>query len=56
MAVYAQVSEADPGEEYWPFADWLFVSGTISRDDLASALAPYSPMMLVRRDLSAFLR
>jgi hypothetical protein len=41
--VYAQITEVDPGEEYWPFADWVFVVGTISRDDLARALEPLRP-------------
>src|SRR5215510_14299524 len=40
VAVYAQISEVDPGDEYWPFADWVFVVGTIPRHELADALAP----------------
>src|SRR5262249_39184512 len=43
VAVYAQISEVDPGEDYWPFADWVFVVGTISQHDLALALAPLQP-------------
>ena len=43
VAAYAQISEVDPGVEYWPFADWVFVVGTISRGDLANALAPLQP-------------
>jgi hypothetical protein len=43
VAVYAQISEVDPGEEYWPFADWAFVVGTISRDELADLLASLQP-------------
>jgi hypothetical protein len=43
VAVYAQVSEVDPGEEYWPFADWVFVVGTIAQDELANLLAPLQP-------------
>jgi hypothetical protein len=43
VAAYAQISEVDPGVEYWPFADWVFVVGTISRDDLAKVLAPLQP-------------
>src|SRR5262245_43220062 len=39
VAVYAQISEVDPGEDYWPFADWVFVVGAISQHDLALALA-----------------
>jgi hypothetical protein len=43
VAVYAQISEVDPGEKYWPFADWVFVVGAISRDELADALASLEP-------------
>jgi len=43
VAVYAQISEVDPGEDYWPFADWVFVVGAISQHDLALALAPLQP-------------
>jgi hypothetical protein len=43
IAVYAQVTEVDPGEEYWPFADWVYVVGTIPHDDLTNALAPLQP-------------
>jgi hypothetical protein len=43
VAVYAQISEVDPGADYWPFADWVFVVGTISQHDLAHALAPLQP-------------
>jgi hypothetical protein len=42
-AAYARISELDPGDEYWPFADWVFVVGTIPRDDLGNALAPLQP-------------
>jgi hypothetical protein len=42
MVVYAQVTEVDPGEECWPIADWVLVVGTISRDDVANALAPFT--------------
>jgi len=43
VAVYAQISEVDPGEECWPFADWVFVVGTIPQHELANALAPLQP-------------
>jgi hypothetical protein len=43
VAVYTQITEIDPGEEYWPFADWVFVVGTISREELASILSPLHP-------------
>jgi hypothetical protein len=43
VAVYAQISEVDPGEGCWPFADWVFVVGTIPQHELADALAPLQP-------------
>src|SRR5262252_2701480 len=43
VAVYAQISEVDPGDEYWPFTDWVFVVGTIPQHELADALAPLQP-------------
>ena len=30
QAVYAQISELDPGEGCWPFTDTVLVAGTIS--------------------------
>jgi hypothetical protein len=42
-AVYAQISELDPGEGSWPFTDTIFVVGTIEVDDLRSLLAPLKP-------------
>jgi len=33
----------DPGDEYWPFTDWVFVVGTIPQHELADALAPLQP-------------
>src|ERR1700741_1269556 len=43
LAVYAQIAEVDPGAEYWPFTDTVFVVGTIPRDALAEALAHLEP-------------
>lgn len=43
VAAYALISELDPGEGSWPFADWVFVVGAIAPDDLANALAPLQP-------------
>jgi len=43
VAVYAQISEVDPGDECWPFADWVFVVGTMPQHELAHALAPLQP-------------
>jgi len=41
--VYAQIAELDPGEDCWPFADTIFVVGSLSEDELAEALAPLEP-------------
>jgi len=43
VAVCAQISEVDPGEECWAFADWVFVVGTIPQHELADTLAPLQP-------------
>lgn len=43
VAAYAQISEADPGEEFWPFADLVFIVGTIPREELTRYLAPLQP-------------
>jgi hypothetical protein len=42
-AVYAQISELDPGEDAWPFTDTVLVAGTISTDELRSIVAPLQP-------------
>ena len=42
-AVYAQVAEIDPGVGLWPFADTVFVVGTIAPSELARLLAPLHP-------------
>ena len=42
-AVYAQISELDPGEESWPFTDTVLVAGKISADDLRSAVSSLQP-------------
>ncbi len=41
--VYAQISELDPGEDSWPFADTVLVAGTISIDNLRSVVASLQP-------------
>lgn len=43
VAAYAQISEVDPGDEYWPFADMVLVVGTISRDELAEEVDSLEP-------------
>jgi hypothetical protein len=42
-AIYAQISELDPGEDCWPFADLVFVVGTIPLRTLAAEFAPLQP-------------
>ena len=43
QAVYAQISELDPGEESWPFTDTLLVAGKIAPDDLRNAVSSLQP-------------
>jgi len=43
QAVYAQISELDPGEESWPFADTVLVAGKITADNLRSVVNPLQP-------------
>ena len=43
QAIYAQISELDPGEGCWPFSDTIFVVGSIPEADLASELALLEP-------------
>ena len=42
-AVYAQIAELDPGDDCWPFADTVFVTGAIPPGELARELAPLEP-------------
>ena len=42
-AVHARIAEIDPGPGSWPFADTVFVSGRISAEDVAAAVAPLQP-------------
>ncbi len=42
-AVHAQIAEIDPGEDSWPFTDTLYITGTITDEDLATLLAPLEP-------------
>jgi hypothetical protein len=42
-AVYAQISELDPGEESWPFTDTVLVAGKISAEDLRNAVNSLQP-------------
>jgi hypothetical protein len=43
QAVYAQISELDPGEDCWPFADTVLVVGAIPPDELRSAVSTLEP-------------
>ena len=43
QAVYAQISELDPGDDYWPFTDTIFVAGTISEEELREAVSELQP-------------
>jgi hypothetical protein len=43
QAVYAQISELDPGDGCWPFTDTIFVVGTISPDELRGILSSLEP-------------
>ena len=42
-AVYAQISELDPGEGSWPFADTVIVVGTIAAEELREVLGVLEP-------------
>ncbi len=54
-AVYAQISELDPGEESWPFTDTVLVVASIPRDELARILAPLMPDEVVGSSDAWFL-
>ncbi|MEO8066215.1 MAG: hypothetical protein ABI599_00845 [Flavobacteriales bacterium] len=43
QAVYAQISELDPGEGSWPFADTVLVVGTIPAEELREAVSGLKP-------------
>jgi hypothetical protein len=42
-AVYAVITELDPGKNSWPFSDTVVVVGTIDSDALQAALAELQP-------------
>ena len=46
-AIYARISELDPGPESWPFSDTVLVSGKIPPEELMRALAPLEPDEIV---------
>lgn len=43
QAVYAQISELDPGDGCWPFTDTVLVACTISADELREAVSSLQP-------------
>ena len=43
QAVYAQISELDPGDACWPFTDTVIVVGTIPADELREAVSSLQP-------------
>ena len=42
-AVYAQISELDPGEDCWPFTDTVLVVGAISVKELRNVVSVLEP-------------
>ena len=42
-SIHAQVAELDPGGDSWPFADTVYVVGTISHEELSRVLATLEP-------------
>jgi hypothetical protein len=42
-AIYAQITELDPGEDSWPFTDTILVVGSIPADELQETLAALEP-------------
>ena len=43
QAIYAQITELDPGEDSWPFTDTILVVGSIPAEELQEALAHLQP-------------
>jgi hypothetical protein len=42
-AVYAQVSELDPGDGCWPFAETVLVVGSVPADELRTTVGELQP-------------
>jgi hypothetical protein len=42
-AIYAGVAELDPGEDYWPFADTVFVVGDVPPRELRTMVKSLEP-------------
>ena len=43
QAVYAQISELDPGDGCWPFTDTILVAGAIPEGELRKAVSVLQP-------------
>ena len=43
QAVYARISELDPGDGCWPFTDTVLVVGTVPPDELRQAVEELQP-------------
>jgi hypothetical protein len=43
LAIYARISELDPGEDFWPYSDTVLVVGTLSVPDLRDAVSELQP-------------
>ena len=41
--IYVQIAELNPGDDYWPFADTLYILGTRPADVLRNELAHLQP-------------
>jgi hypothetical protein len=41
--VAIEITEADPGEDAWPFSNVVYVSGAVSESTLGSLLSPLAP-------------
>ena len=52
-AVYAQISEADPGEGCWPFADTVLVVGDITPAELSRSVGVLRPNEVAEADVSS---
>ncbi|MGY1459858.1 hypothetical protein ACW5F0_14635 [Luteimonas sp. A534] len=49
-AVYALITELDPGDDAWPFTDTVLVAGTIEPEVLSDALAALQPDYVTSAD------
>ncbi len=43
QAIYAQITELDPGDRSWPFTDTVLVIGSIPIEELQKAIAHLQP-------------